>query len=210
MNREDKKRNFDTCTPFDISDDDIIKAMKDIKGYLDITPGDFKTLYRFAYTHAIERISHMFKAGDVMTKNVVSVNKNTTIEMAAQLMANHGVSGVPVVGDGGEVIGVISEKDILFQIGTKNARSAMDVIAHCLKSKSCVALSILKQKTEDVMTSPAITVSAETPVTEIASIMAKNGINRVPVTDSKEKLTGIVSRADIVKVSCALATKTGD
>jgi CBS domain-containing membrane protein len=210
MNREDKKRNFDTCTPFNISDDDIIKAMKDIKGYLDITPGDFKILYRLAYTHAVERISHMFKASDVMTKNVFSVNKSTPIEKAAQLMADQGISGVPVVGNEGEVIGIISETDILSQMGSKNTGSLMDVITHCLESKSCVALSIFKKKAEEVMTSPAITVRAETPVTEIASVMAKDGINRVPVTDGKGKLIGIVSRADIVQVSCALATKTRD
>ena len=56
------------CTPgfFDISDDDIFKAMKEIPGYLDITPGDFKDLYRFAYKQAIERLTRSVKV-DVMS-----------------------------------------------------------------------------------------------------------------------------------------------
>lgn len=50
-------RYLDAC-PMDISDDDILKAMKDISGYLDITPGDFKEIYLFAYRHAVERLTH--------------------------------------------------------------------------------------------------------------------------------------------------------
>ena len=56
------------CTPefFDISDDDIFKAMKEIPGYLDTTPGDFKDLYRFAYKQTIERLTRSVKV-DVMS-----------------------------------------------------------------------------------------------------------------------------------------------
>jgi CBS-domain-containing membrane protein len=201
-------RCLSSCAPHDISDDDIINAMKDIKGYLDITPGDFKTLYRLAYTHAIERLSHLFKASDVMTKKVFFVKKDAATEEVAHMMATQGVSGVPVVEDKGEVVGIISETDFLFHMGSKDTRSFMDVIAQCLRNKGCVALPIKKQKAEDIMTSPAVTVRPDTPVSEIAAIMTEKRINRVPVTDSEGKLIGIVSRADIVQTSCALAAKT--
>jgi len=59
--------------PTDISDDDIFKAMKDISGYLDITPGDFKEIYRFAYQHAVDRLTHSLTAREVMTTDVVFV-----------------------------------------------------------------------------------------------------------------------------------------
>jgi len=208
MNENPQNRYVDTCSPFDISDDDILKAMKDIDGYLDITPRDFKILYRLAYTRAVERLTHLIKARDIMTVKVFFVKRDTPSEEVAYMMATEGVAGVPVVEDGGKVVGVISEKDFLFHLGTKDTRSFMDIIAHCLRSKECVALSIRKQKAEDIMTSPVITVRPETPVSEIANILTEKGINRVPVTDQEGKLMGIIARADVVQSSCALTAQT--
>ena len=98
----------------DISDNDILKAMKSISGYLDITRGDFKEIYRFAYRHAVERLRHSVKAKDVMTKDVVFVRKDTSLEEVADILNLHTISGVPVIDDDKRVVGVISEKDFLF------------------------------------------------------------------------------------------------
>ena len=187
--------------PTDISDDDILKAMKNIGGYLDITPGDFKEIYRFAYRHALDRMTHSITAGEAMTTDVVFIKKDDTLETAAKIMARHGIAGVPVVENGGEVVGVISEKDFLFHMGGEDARSFMEVVAQCLRDKGCVAIPMRRQKAEDIMTSPAITVRKDTPVSEIATIFTANEINRVPVTDDGGKLLGIVAREDIVKSS---------
>ena len=209
MRRKKKHINFDACTPFDISDDDVISAMKEIKGYLDITPGDFKELYLHAYSHAIERVSRLFNAEDVMTREVIFVEKDTPTEEIAHIMAARGISGVPVVDNDRKVVGIISEADFLFQMGSKDTLSFMEVIASCLENKGCTALAIKKQKAEDLMSSPAISVQPDIAVTEIASIMREKNINRVPVVDREGKLIGIVSRDDIVQTSCALAEKTG-
>ena len=187
--------------PTDISDDDILKAMKDISGYLDITPGDFKEIYGFAYQHALDRMTHSVTAGEVMTTDVVFVKKDDTLETAAKIMARHGIAGVPVVENGEEVVGVISEKDFLFQMGGGNARSFMEVVAKCLRDKGCVAIPLRRQKAEDIMSSPAITVRENTPVSEIATIFTEKEINRVPVTDDGGKLLGIIAREDILKSS---------
>jgi CBS domain-containing membrane protein len=195
-------RYLDSC-PMDISDDDILKAMKDISGYLDITPGDFKEIYRIAYTHAVQRLTHSIKAEDVMTRKVVFVEKETSLEEVAEILDRHDISGVPVIGDNQSVVGVISEKDFLFHMGTKEKKSLMGVVAHCLKNKGCIAISMRKQKATDIMTSPAFTVSEHTPVAEIANIFIEKNINRTPVTDRNYKLLGIVTRADIVQSSCS-------
>jgi len=187
----------------DISEDDIYEAMKEIDGYLDITPGDFKALYALAHRHAIARLTDSVKAGDVMSRNVISVEKDTPLAEVADRMARADVSGVPVVDDQ-KVIGVISEKDFVFQMGGKNLRSFMSVVAHCLKGKGCVASPMRHLKAEDIMTRPAITVKQETSLSEVASIMAANDLNRVPVLDHEGKIVGIIARADIVQTSCTL------
>ncbi len=195
-------QNMFTPHPFDISDDDIYEAMKDIEGYLDITPGDFKTLYRFAYKHAIDRLTHLAKAQDVMTEKVIFLEKETPAKEVAYTMATHGISGVPVVENGIKVIGVISEKDFLFRMGSKDTKSFMGVISQCLKDKRCDTVSIRHQKAKEIMTSPAITVRQDTLVSEIANIFTEQNVNRVPVTDQNDNLLGIVARADIVQPSC--------
>ena len=188
-------------SPMDISDDDILKAMKEISGYLDITPGDFKEIYRFAYRHAVDRLTHSLTAGEVMTTDVVFVKRDDPLETAAAIMARHGIAGVPVVENGEKVVGVISEKDFLFHMGGKDARSFMEVVVQCLRNKGCVAITLRRQKAEDIMTSPAITVRENTPVSEIATIFTEKEINRVPVIDDGGNLLGIVAREDIVKSS---------
>ena len=186
------------CRPVDISDDDIYDAMKEIPGYLDITPGDFKEVFRFAYQHAVERLSSV-KAGDVMVTEVVSVTRKTPLDQVAAVMARHGISGVPVVEEGEGVVGVISEKDFLTRMGEQDTETFMGVVAECLKGLGCVAVSIRGQNAEDIMTSPAVTVNEETSIREIANLLTEKNINRVPVINRKGHLVGIISRADIVR-----------
>ena len=87
----------------------------------------------------------------------------------------------------------------------QTAQSFMGVIAHCLKTegKGCDVGLKGRQKAEDIMSSPPITVGEDTPVSEIAAIFTERNINRVPVADERGKLTGIISRADIVESSSA-------
>jgi CBS domain-containing protein len=194
---------FGSC-PVDMSDEDILDAMKSIPGYLDITPGDFKEIFRYAYRHAIERIAKSLVAKDVMTVKLISVTPDTSLKETSAKMAAHGISGVPVIDERNSVVGVISEKDFLFHMGEKKTRSTMEVIAQCLSSKGCVAVSMHTGFAKDIMTSPAITVFNDTPIFEIAAIFAEKSINRVPVTDKNDHLVGIVARADIFRTTCAL------
>ncbi len=185
----------------EISDDDIYEAMKDIQGYLDITPADFKEVFRFAYRHALERIIGSVRAIDIMTKKVFSVKKATPVTEVAELMAGKSVSGVPVIEEDGKVAGVISEKDFLLHMGAGDKRHFMAVVAECLSGKGCVAMPIRSQRAEDIMSSPAITVREDATVFEISNIFNEKKINRVPVTGREGDLTGIVSREDIVRAS---------
>ncbi|HAK61535.1 MAG TPA: CBS domain-containing protein [Nitrospiraceae bacterium] len=193
----------ETGIPLDIeiSDDDIYQAMKDIQGYLDITTTDFKEIYRFAYRHAFRRVALSVTAQDVMTAEVYSAARETPLTRVAEIMAEKGISGLPVLEQNGTVAGVISEKDFLARMSSGKTKSFMGVVAECLQAKGCVAVSIRAQKAEDIMTSPAITVRRETSIMEIANTFTEKHINRVPVTDEAGTVNGIVSRADIIGAS---------
>jgi len=185
----------------DISDDDIYEAMKDIPGYLDITPGDLKEIYSHAYHHTFETIASSLTARALMTRNVYAVQRDTPLSEVADIMARNEISGVPVIDRDRHVLGVISEKDFCSHMGDLQAKSLMGIIADCIKHQSCVAMTIRKKAAEDLMTSPAITVQEDTALREITALLTEKNINRVPVIDQKGGLTGIVSRADIVRIS---------
>ncbi len=183
----------------DISDDDIYEAMKEIQGYLDITPSDLKEIYRHAFRHARERVSRPVKAAEVMTRAVHHVRVDTPLKDVAELLARQGISGVPVLDKTGRVAGVITEKDFLIRMGAPGTTHVMGIIAACLGGKGCVAMPIRGRAASDIMAAPAVIVHEDTSTLEILDIFTTKNINRVPVVDGSGKLTGIVSRADLLR-----------
>ncbi len=184
--------------PESLTDEDILAAMREISGYLDITPGDLKEVYALAYRHAHTRILST-PAARIMTGSVHFVPEDMPIVEIARLMDQRQVGGVPVVGGKDEtVVGMISEKDFM-QGMTGGKRSFMGLVADCLGSKGCPALQIRGRTAKDIMTSPAVTVSSDTPALDIFDMMQSKHINRIPVVD-KGRLAGIISRDDLLEV----------
>jgi CBS domain-containing membrane protein len=203
---EKKKGSTAPVSDVGLTNEDIYKAMKSIPGYLDITPGDFKELYCHAYRQAVERISKSVLARDMMTEKVVSVFQDTPLDQVAELMGRRSISGLPVTDSEGIVLGVISEKDFLSRLGETGPKNFMTVIANCLRAKGCIALPIRAKSAGDIMSSPAATVKAGASYTEVADLMARRGINRVPVTDAGGRVIGIITRNDLIRISSRNAT----
>lgn len=195
------KREWGQC-PIDISDDDVINAMKTIPGFLDITPSDFREIYMYAYRQAMERLGHALTARQIMTTKVIFVTEEASLLHTALLLAAHTISGAPVVDSLLRVKGVISEKDFLVEMGKKKETGVMGLIAECLKNKGCLAAPFREKTARDLMTSPPWTVHGETPVVEIAALFEEKKINRVPVVERDQTLIGIVTRSDIVQSYC--------
>lgn len=182
-----------------ISDDDVMLAMKDIPGYLDVTPGDLKEIFRYAYRHAFDRIRRSVRASDIMSTKVIFAREDTPLAGVAELMAASGVSGIPVLDEDGKVAGMISEKDFLHHMAGEKTSRFMSIITICMNTKGCTVSPLRNKTAADIMNSPAVTVSEETTAFEIAELFNSKGINRVPVIDSSGRLAGIVSRTDLIK-----------
>jgi CBS-domain-containing membrane protein len=196
--------NLRECAPVDISDDDVMAAMKAMQGYIDITPADFREVYRVAYALARERMMSALKAADIMTTPVHGVTVGSDLITAAALLAEKGISGAPVTDPEGHVVGVISEKDFLSQMGAGKSGSFMQVVAHCLKNKGCVATSMINRKARDIMTAPPITAAPDISIGAISAILMEKNVNRLPIVDADGKPVGIVTRSDLVNSFCML------
>src|SRR5271155_5751814 len=148
------------------------------------------------------------RAMDVMTTEVITINEDATVQAAAKLLVEHGISAVPVVDSENRVIGMVSEGDLLHrtETGTERCRSWwLDMMA----STNKLAGDYIKShsgKVKDVMTHDVISVTDMTPVADIAVLLETNRIKRVPVMHDG-KLVGIVSRANLVRALAMTITQ---
>jgi len=189
---------LEACAAVEISEQDVLEAMKAMHGYIDITPADFREVYRFAHAAARKRILHAVKAGDIMSSPVHSLRADMDLVKAASLLAERGVSGAPVLDGQGKIQGVVSEKDFLARMGAGRSDSFMFIVADCLKNKGCVAAPLRKLTAGDIMSSPAITGRADISAAEAAALLMDKRINRLPIIDGEGRPVGIVTRSDLV------------
>ena len=184
-------------SPLAISDDDVIEAMKTIPGYIDITPGDFKEVYQAAYALAMKRLFNTLTAEAIMTKSVLLVDEVMELVDAAALLAESQVSGAPVVGDNGVIVGVVSEKDFLREMGVGEKPSFMRIATHCLNNQGCMIGRLRNKTVADIMTRPPITGTPGMTVGAISALFAERQINRLPIIDAERRPVGIVTRTDL-------------
>lgn len=139
-------------------------------------------------------------AADVMVSNVISVRSDTSVDKIAEILLANRISAVPVVDAGGALVGIVSEGDLIHRVeaGTERHRSWW---LELLTGKEVLAREFVKshaRKAADVMTYPVITVKPDTLLGELASLLEKHRIKRVPVM-SDGKIVGIVSRANLIQ-----------
>jgi len=136
------------------------------------------------------------KVEDVMTRQVRTVTPDTPLKEVARIMAEAGISGLPVVKDR-KVVGVVSEADILVkERGEARHRRLLDLL---LRETADVEAKLEARTAGEAMTSPAVTIGPTRPVAEAAARMIEQGVNRLPVVDDDGGLVGIVTRADLVR-----------
>ena len=133
------------------------------------------------------------RAKDVMTDNVLTVGAKVTVLDAARLFVNAGVSAMPVVDDRGAVVGILSEADLIRHTGGVAPTDRSDA------EKAARAIDEARSKlVAEVMTRDVATAQEDTTLNEIADLMLKRGIKRVPVMRDGQVM-GVVSRVDLLQ-----------
>jgi CBS domain-containing protein len=134
--------------------------------------------------------------GDVMTTKVLAVAPDTDFRKIATTFRENRVSACPVVNDAGQVLGVVSEADLLHKAAETDFPAGPIRLQWKLSEKSKATAVTADQ----LMTSPAVTIHADAPVTAAARAMQDRSLKRLPVVDEGDKLIGIVSRVDVLSV----------
>lgn len=145
----------------------------------------------------------MITVKDIMTSEVITVTKETSIKELSDLFIRHRVNGFPVADDDGQLIGIVTEKNLLEK--SKNLHiptviALFDAVIY-LESGKKFEEEVKRYnatRVEDIYTTDVVTVSPDTGVHEVASLMAERGVHSLPVVEGKTIL-GIVGKLDVIQ-----------
>ena len=143
-------------------------------------------------------------AKDIMTKDVISVKPDASIRELAELLLAKRISGVPVVDDSGALRGIVSEGDLMRKEIAPEVPDELCILGaviyyNGLQEYKDAFRKFSAMTAKEIMTEKVLTVKENDDVSKVAKIMLDKHIKRLPVMDG-DKLAGIVSRSDIVKM----------
>ncbi|MEV7687041.1 CBS domain-containing protein [Streptomyces bungoensis] len=136
---------------------------------------------------------------DVMTEPAVTVGRGTRFKEIARVMERHRVSALPVVESDGRVAGVVSEADLLPKEEFRGGEPARLTRPERIRRRADLARARAMTAGE-LMTAPAVTVHGDDTLARAARIMAVHHVKRLPVVGADDRLRGVVSRGDLLKV----------
>jgi CBS domain-containing protein len=142
-------------------------------------------------------VTRQLKAQDIMSTPVVVVRENDAIPDVVRAMRRHGISGVPVLNTFGLLAGIITEADILSKEAGPGGLSALDYLARVTHRVPDAWAKQAGRTAREVMTPNVTTATEDTSVHELARLMVRGGVNRVPIMRG-EDMVGIVTRADVI------------
>ncbi|MBW1818571.1 MAG: CBS domain-containing protein [Deltaproteobacteria bacterium] len=145
----------------------------------------------------------MLNASDIMTTDVITVKKETSLKELARVLYERHINGVPVVDDGGALIGIICESDLIRRdrkLHIPTVVALFDAVFYLESSKKMEKeiRRINAATVGDLYSKDVITVDERTPVVEIATIMSEKHAYTIPVMD-EDRMVGIIGKADLIR-----------
>lgn len=144
------------------------------------------------------------KTRDMMTKDVITVSPETSVRDVAALLVKHKISGIPVVDKDGKVLGIVSEGDVLRKRIAPKAPDTLSILGTMIcydgmKEYQEAFRKMGANTAVEIMTEPVIAVDVNDDICKVGEVILNHHIKRVPVMENG-KLTGIISRSDLVKL----------
>jgi CBS domain-containing protein len=145
----------------------------------------------------------MLTAKDIMTKNVITVTPDTSLEKLAAILVKNEISGVPVVDDSGKLYGIVTENDLISQnkrLHIPTVVSFLDAAIYLESSKKFEeqVKRLTATTVQEICNRKVTTISEEVSVVDVATIMAEKKVHLLPVVKAG-KVIGIVGKRDMVK-----------
>ena len=174
-----------------LSDEDILDAMRHVPGYLDITTADFRILYELAYRHAQERLFGTIRA-DQFLRPLPPLPQTLPLDQAVMRMAESEAKGLAVV-DGTRVLGMLTETDLLRQLGANRfAQLLKGILEGTVQIGSCCR----RAKVAEAMSSPAQVIQRDAGFDAMLRAFRSHKGRSMPVVDEQGNYLGLLLRKD--------------
>lgn len=149
----------------------------------------------------------MLNASDIMTTEVITVKKETSLKELAEILYKNRINGVPVVDDDGLLVGIICESDLIRKdkkLHIPTVVALFDAVFYLESSKRIEKeiKQINATTVEELYTPKVVTVDEKTPIDEIATLMTQKKIYTIPVMDG-DRLVGIIGKGDVIRTFLA-------
>ncbi len=145
----------------------------------------------------------MLTAKQIMTRKIISVELELEVSELASLFWKNRIGGAPVVDESGKLVGIVTESDLIDQSKKVHIPTIMTILDSMifLENPAKLDKEIKKMtgtKVKDIYSSEVITVNEDTPMSELATIMADRRMHTLPVVDG-DKIVGVIGKADIIR-----------
>lgn len=185
----------------ELTEEDVAEAMREIPGYLDISPQDFRELYRASATHALARLAGHPMARSLMRVGGPALEPQQYLPEAVRQMAEHGVKSAAVVDRTSKVIGILTETDVLRQL---QVSSALALLARLSEEPETIGRCCKGVRVDALMSTPVQTLRADATLREMAAAFHHHGGRTMPVVDVSGRLLGMLARKDLIH-TCGVA-----
>lgn len=181
----------------DLADEDILDTMSHIPGYIDISTGDFRAVYRLARANALQRLFRYVRAGSLMRTGITPLHPDALLDEAARILAEQGRHSLPVIDKGGTVVGVLTETDFLLHF---KAETFLELFLRLVSDMGDFSHRFHETSVSKAMTAPVVTVTEDAGFRAIVSAFHAHEGRSMPVVDAQGKLLqGLLLRRDFVK-----------
>ncbi|MDH4061448.1 MAG: CBS domain-containing protein, partial [Aquincola sp.] len=143
------------------------------------------------------RHAQTMHVGDVMTREVVTVRQGASLPVTAEMMVAKKIGGVPVLDADDRLVGIVTEADFLSAMNLQG-RLVADILETVVRKRR--ARKGMGTIVDDIMTRSPVTIDETATLADAVSLMDRNKIKRLVVTDDQRQVRGIVSRGDLLKL----------
>ncbi|MFC5446235.1 HPP family protein [Rhizobium halophytocola] len=187
--------------------DDLDAVLKDYDRVLDIDRDDLETILRRTELHAFARRSSATRCGDLMLRGIPAVAPDMPLRALHGLLASEVFGTLPVTNDRAEVIGIVTEGDLLNRADWSRGKPEIGIRQRLRLIQD--GASAPNGTVKDVMSATVPSLGIDMPISAAAALFAETGFNALPVTRANGKLSGMVRQADVLNAVLADAAREG-
>ncbi len=190
-----KLTGVELISEVELTDEDVLDAMRQIPGYLDISTEDFRAIYHLAHTHALGRMFARIRAHDLMLSTPTALRAPMRLREAAEQLVAQGRKSLPVVDEQSTVVGILTETDILRCLG---AASVLELLLGVTDRPYDMGARCDHATVAGTMSAPAVTVYEQARFDAMLQAFRRHQGRSMPVVDNDGQLRSLLLRKDFL------------